>query len=116
MIQHICSDMENWTLALGPVEDWPCIFHEQYDKVYINTTSMMQVAINTFLVQVEEHVKIRKHIIAGLESCTAVKLHQPQGAEADRLLTRDLMRTLCRGVAVLKARLEILDPLQHLYI
>ena len=111
MIHRVRGAMENWTAALGPVEDWPRVFREQYDEACINTTApTTQVAINVFLGQVEEHVRVGKDIIAGLEGCTAVKLTHSQSAEGDRLLAGDLMRTLHRGVALLEARLELHAP------
>jgi hypothetical protein len=110
-IRQVCSAMENWTSTLGPVEDWPRVFREQYDEACLDTTTKTtQDAIDTFLGQVEEHVKVGKSILAGLEGCAAVKVHQSQLAEADWLLAGDLMRTLHRGVAVLEARLEIHAP------
>lgn len=105
MIRRIRSAMENWTSALGPVEDWPRVFREQYDEACVNTTApTTQAAIDGFLGQVGEHVRIGKDIIAQLESC------QCQRAEADWLLAGDLMRTLHCGVALLEARLEIHAP------
>src|ERR1700683_4784206 len=86
-IRQVRSAMENWTSTLGPVEDWPRVFREQYDEACLDTTTKTkQDAIDTFLGQVEEL------------------------AEADWLLAGDLMRTLHRGVAVLEARLEIHAP------
>ena len=85
MIRQVHSTLENWTTALGPVEYWPCVFHEQYDEACINTTApTTQVAIDIFLGQVGEHVRVRKDIIASLERCAALKLPQAQCAEADR--------------------------------
>ena len=111
MIRRVRSAMENWTSTLGPVEDWPCVFREQYDAACINTTApTTHIAIDTFLGQVAEHVRVSKDIIAGLESCMTVRLSQSLNAEGDRLLAGDLMRTLHRGVAVLEARLEIHAP------
>ena len=67
--------METWTSALGPVEEWPCVFQEQYDEACANTTtSTTQAAINVFLGQVGEHVRVGKDIIVGLESFMVVKL------------------------------------------
>jgi hypothetical protein len=70
----------------------------------------MQAAIDIFLRQVGNHVRIRKDIIVELESCTAVNLSQSQSVEGDRLLAGDLMRMLHCGVTILEARLEIHAP------
>jgi hypothetical protein len=103
--------MENWTASLGPVEDWPHVFREQYNEACLDTTApTTQMAINTFLRQVEEHVRSGKNIIAGLESCTAVKLSRSHRVEGDQLLAGDLMKTLHCGVALLEARLELHAP------
>jgi hypothetical protein len=103
--------METWTSALGPVEEWPRVFQEQYDEACTNTTaSTTQAAINIFLGQVGEHVRVGKDIIVRLESFMMVKFPQSQYAEGDCLLAGDLLRTLHRGVAVLEVRLEIHAP------
>ena len=111
-IHHICSTIEKWTSSLGPVENWPRVFHELYNEACLNTNApTTQSAINNFLGQVEEHVRIRKDILGGLEKCAVVKLLQSQCDEGDRLLAGDLMRTLHCSVTLLEARLELHMPL-----
>jgi hypothetical protein len=103
--------MENWTSALGPVEDWPRIFREKYDKACCDTSALTtQMAIDVFLAQVGEHVRIGKAIVAGIQECSLVKLPMSQSIEGDRLLAGDMLVTLHRGIAILEARLEIHAP------
>jgi hypothetical protein len=110
-IRHIRSTIEKWTSSLGPVENWPCVFREQYNEACLDTDApTTQTAIDNFLQQVEEHVRIGKDILGGLEKCAVVKLPRTQCDEGDRLLAGDLMRTLHRSVALLEARLELHAP------
>jgi hypothetical protein len=69
-----------------------------------------QVAIDIFLGQVQEHVRIGKDIIGGLERCAALRFTPFESIKADQLLAGDLMRMLHRGVALLEARLELYAP------
>jgi hypothetical protein len=111
LIRNVRSALEKWTSTLGPIDDWPRIFREQYDEACINTDARStQASIDLFLQQVGEHVRVGKDIIVGLEGCSAVTLSRSQVAEGDRLLAGDLMRTLHRGVALLEARLELHAP------
>ena len=103
--------MENWTSTLGPVEDWPRVFRDKYDEACCDTAApSTQTAIDVFLGQVEEHVRVGKSILAGIEKCSLVRLPLSQSIEGDRLLAGDLMATLHRGIAILEARLEIHAP------
>jgi hypothetical protein len=111
LIRNVRTALANWTAALGPVEDWPRVFREQYDEACVNTTApTTQAAIDIFLGQVGEHVRVGKDIIVGLERFAAFEHPQVQSATADGLLVGDMLRTLHRGVAVLEARLELYAP------
>ena len=89
LIRKICSALEQWISSLGPIEDWPRVFQEKYDEAWMDTAARTtQDAIDVFLGQVGEHVRIGKDIITGLERCT---LPQSQGTEADWLLVGDMM-------------------------
>lgn len=107
-LRQVRLAMENWTSNLGPVEDWPRVFREKYDEACCDTSaSTTQVAIDVFLGQVGEHVKIGKSILAGI---ALVQLPLSKSMEGDRLLAGDMMATLHRGIAILEARLEIHAP------
>lgn len=111
LIRRVRSALDNWTSTLGPIEDWPRAFRDGYDKACMDTDApTTQVAIDIFLGQVQEHVRIGKDIIGGLERCAALRFTPFESIKADQLLAGDLMRMLHRGVALLEARLELYAP------
>src|ERR1700720_1094592 len=74
LIRQVRSALDNWTSMLGPIEDWPRIFRDGYDEACINTDApTTQAAIDSFLEGVQEHVRIGKDIIVGLEKCAALR-------------------------------------------
>ena len=92
LIREVHSALEQWISALGPIDDWPCVFQEKYDQACLDTAAQTtQDAIDIFLRQVGDHVQIGKDIITGLDKCAALTLPKAQGAEADRLLVGDMM-------------------------
>lgn len=103
---------ESWISALGPIEHWPRIFREKYDEACCDTVAVStQVAIDTFLGKVVQHIDNGKQILKGFEQCNLVRnpLTKSQ-VDGDFLLAGDILTTLHRGIALLEARLELLAP------
>lgn len=108
---HARTMIQEWTSTLGDVEDWLCIFREQFDEACVDTTAATtQDAIDKFLRAVEEHVWNGRAILNLLVSSPAVAPPQSPEAKADWLFAHDMMATVHWGVAILEARLEDHTP------
>ena len=107
-ISIICKahlTVPNWTSLLGPVDDWPKVFHDKYNEVCYETSSQTtQDSIDVFLRQVIEHVWVGKSILKAVEECPSIKFPFSSHNKADILLAGDLMHTLHQVIAILEAQ------------
>ena len=98
IVQRAHLAVADWTSPLGPVDDWPKVFHVLYDEACCDTSCQStQDSIDMFLRNVMEHVQVGRSILRTVEMCPAIKFPF-SGNEADRLL------------AVLKPEYYILVP------
>ena len=100
-----------WVSDLGPLEDWPRVFQQYYDAACEGSTSgSTQHAVDTFLETVDRHVSIGRSILNRLRESPVICPPPSHEAWGDFLGAGDLMEILYRGIAILKARLDIFAP------
>ena len=110
IVQRARLAVADWTSPLGPVDDWPKVFHNQYDEACCDMSCWStQDSIDMFLRNVMEHVWVGRSILRTVEMCATIKFPF-SGHEADRLLAGDSMHTLHWGIAILEAWLELYAP------
>jgi len=102
---------EEWVSGLGPVEEWPRIFQEQYDAACESRSGRTtQEEVDEFLKNVENHVNNGRAILGELRKSPIVRPPSSHEAWGDYLAAGDLMDTLYRGIITLELRLDIVAP------
>jgi hypothetical protein len=111
VLRNVRVMTERWVAGLGPVEDWPRVFQEQYDAACESRSGRTtQEEIDTFLKGVEAHVNNGKAILRELRNSGVVRPPPSHEAWGDYLVAGDLMETLYRGILTLELRLDIVAP------
>jgi hypothetical protein len=111
VLRNVRVMTEQWVSGLGPVEEWPRIFQEQYDAACERRSGRTtQEEVDEFLKSVEKHVDNGKAILHELRKSPVVRPPSSHEAWGDYLVAGDLMDMLYRGIITLELRLDIVAP------
>jgi hypothetical protein len=111
VLQNVRVMTEQWASGLGPVEEWPRIFQEQYDAACERQSGRAtQEEVDKFLKSVEKHVNDGKTILRELRKSPVVRPPLSHEAWGNYLVAGDLMDMLYRGIITLELCLDIVAP------
>ena len=107
VLRTMCLAVDQWIQPLGPVDSWAKKFQECYDTA-CQTDGNTQDEVDQFLASMQEHINIGRRILEELSKSPIIHPQASTDAWADWLIAGNLLGTLHRGIAILKAHLDII--------